>query len=460
MGNNGETLEFSPQLLASPVWQDMQTRIRRMQAYPGGLLRGEVPLSLISNSEVPVNVQNLDTITYQLADEAEKKGGSGQIQPVMLGALAVRKSLEIIDGFHRYTVFKERNAYDIYGTIVEVSEEELYDKRIQNTNNHAGLQFSRAVDWVRAAWSLHPLSEKVPSASTAFVIGRVRSSNGRGLGLTKEEFQEIMDWADSKAKLWGVSPTTIYKYLHTDDHVHPLLVAESRRDIGQSGSEVSLPHATVSKISQMIPGRFDLHLQVATAINKHRLGGAGTSALLRDIKRMSDKDAAQYLQTFKPSAYKEKIAANPGFTFKDDDIVRLEQVRGSSRVAPLEQIAGATTLKLLAAAEEKDFRPERMNGALDEVEAVANGLLETVANIRQQLGQETNEKPVAERRKTQDFANLLAEFLVSNEPGELTILNMREATVVRNAISRGRGTDQALVKLAAIYLDYEKRSNG
>lgn len=446
----GETL--ADVSIEERVAQQVQGLIER----EGGLLTGHVPMSLIDDTDVPVNHQNLRLIGVQLTDEAIAKGSDGQIQPIMLGMVSGHDRLYIIDGFHRFTKFKENEAPTIFGTIIPVEMDELLDKRIQNTRNHSGLQFARATQWVRQAWALNPHSSRL-TANQAFILGRTRSSTGARLDLSVHDAEEIKTWVDAKAMLWGLDPMTIYGYLNTDESVAPDLVHNSRPDKIQAGDALSLNQSTLARMGRAIGGRPELQRAIAGVITENKLSGTGITGLLSDVKSMSDEKALEYLATVDVAAYKERIAGKQTIHVTEDDVLSLDRVRDRSRVAPLTSIADLTGIHVDLALEEGEYDPERMRKVAADITAVVLGLNSAVDKINTALSGESTQGSVHEishdqpdaSRSIEGFSAELTDFLLANS-SKIEIITSREARTAERALARGRGTSESLAALEQI----------
>lgn len=435
-----------------PIQERVAREVQNLIERDGGLLTGHVPMGLIDDTDVPVNHQNLRLIGVQLTEESVAKGNDGQIQPIMLGMVEGHDLLYIIDGFHRFTKFKDNEQPTIFGTIIAVTMDELLDKRIQNTRNHSGLQFARATQWVRQAWDLNPLSHLI-TANQAFVLGRTKGSTGSKLGLSVDQVTDVKTWVDAKAMLWGLDPMTIYGYLNTDESVAAGLVRNSRPDRDQAGDALSLNHSTLSRIGRAIGGREQLQLAVAEVILTNKLSGTGITGLLSDVKKMSDDKALEYLATVDVSAYKERIAGKQTIKITEDEVLRLDRVRDKSRVAPLANVADLTTIHVDLAIEEGAFEPDRLQKAAADITAVILGLTGAVERIHQALGEESsrnksneNEVVIVEGRTIEDFTAELTEFLRDSEL-DIVIRTSREARAAERALTRGRGTQESLAGL-------------
>ncbi len=436
----------------------IEQEVANLTEHEGGLWRGDVPLYLIDDTDVPVNQANLELIAYQLEEEAEAKGNDGQLQPIMLGLVERRVKLPVIDGFHRFDVFKIKGRDTIFSTIVEVTEEELLDKRIQNTRNHSGLQFARATQWVREAWALNPFSGRI-EASQAFTLGRLKSSTGSRLGLGADEADQIMAWVDEKSALWGVEPMTIYAYLQTDRTVASDLVHNSRPDAKQSSDPNSLPQSTLQRIGRTIPGREELQRAVASAIVNHKLGGSGISGILSDIKGMTDEQAQAHLAGVDFAAYRERIAEKPVYKYPEDDILRLDKVRESSRVRPLAEIATLTATHVELVLDEGGFDEDRMRNVSGELIRISGLLTDAATKIDNALGDKSKNSalPNDQGRSIDEFTELLTGFLRDSSQS-FDIKTDREALSVQRAIDRGRGTQASLKKLNTKLNRYRAKS--
>lgn len=429
-----------------PITDLIASEVVGLREREGGLMEGHVPLWMIDIEDVPVNFQNIQILRQQMHEEAHMHGTSGQLRPVFLGIVEGRAKLPIIDGYHRTTIFAEEQRPDIFATLQSVTEEELLDKRIQNTTTHDALQFSRATKWVRQSWALNPYSDRI-TETQAFVLGRVKASTGKRLGLEPEEVTEIMEWVDAKSMLWGIEPMTVYAYLHTDDNVDQSLVHNSRPNSAQAEGPRSLPHSSLQRIGKQLPGRTELQLVVADVIIDHRLGGSGITAILKDIKGMADGEALAYLDSVDFAAYKEKLANEQVFRYKDSEIVRTDRVRESSRVRPLDDIAAVTGIKVDFLLDEGDTDPNVLQSISRDLRRIGEELIERSKLVDTAL--EGANGPVVkegEVRDIKEFSRNVAEFLLDPEV-QLDIQTDREADLAERTINRGRGRAESITRL-------------
>jgi hypothetical protein len=257
---------------------------------------------------------------------------------------------------------------------------------------------------------------------------------------------DIMQWVDQKSVLWGLEPMTIYKYLHTDDNVAPDLISNSRPEPAQAAVANSLPPSTLAAIGKQIPKREDVQRAVAEAIVKNRLGGSGISGILSDVKGMDDKEAIAYLDSVDFTAYKEKISQKPVYKYGEDDILRLGHVRESSRIRPLDEMARLTLINIDLALGEGNFAPDRMEAVGTELGKLAAMLQAASVRVNEALaGIEVVAEPSMEQqRDISEFTRAMTEFLRAPANVSLEILNDREQRAAERALSRGRGTKEAL----------------
>ena len=280
----------------------------------------------------------------------------------------------------------------------------------------------------REVWALNPMSERI-AATSAFTVGRTKNSKGSRLGLSQEEVRDTMSWVDAKSALWGVEPMTIYGYLRTEEAVAADLVRNSRPDARQAPEPDSLPRSTLTRIGIQIPDREEVQRSVASVIVRHKLSGTGISSILSDVKHMSDDEALAYLETVDFTAYKEKIADRQIYRYPEEDILRLDRVRETSRVRPLSEIASLTAIHVELVLNEGGFDEERMKNVADELGRIASQILDAASRIEgtvegKSAGERTDAK--AAIRPISEFTDSLTEFM-RDASLPIEILTDREA---------------------------------
>ncbi|MCA9332766.1 ParB N-terminal domain-containing protein [Candidatus Saccharibacteria bacterium] len=260
----------------------------------GGLVDCYVPVELIDNEEVPVKEHYVESLAAQMDREAEKKGGAGQLTPVVLGLIEGESLLKIVDGFHRSAAQKRRGQSQIYSTVMHSDWDDLYDTRIFTAKDHAQVRFSRVVIWMKEIWELSPFSEHM-TLEQAVLLQRFDSSGAR-LTADTEVVEGAKEWVSRKETQWDIAALTIRDYIKISETVDPALVEATREK--RSSHELAAPTQDIIKVfSQEIPNNYELQNIVLDAAKARNLKTALVRAVCDVVSGCeSNAEAARKIQ--------------------------------------------------------------------------------------------------------------------------------------------------------------------
>lgn len=223
-------------------------------------------------SDVPVDPVH----TRELADSIMSKG---QLAP----AIIREETKEVIDGFHRIAAIKQLGFNQVECVLTPCDDEGFWDFRIIEAATHKNITFARAIDWVEKVfestpfWERHARStgpNRYKSAYTLFERARDKTAP-----------QEVQDWALKKAKMWGLSVSTIADWLETREKLQPGLLEEAKR------GETPLTH--YREIAHTLPTRPELHRPIIEKAKKEDLSTKEIKTLAQALKRAEDVEETQ-----------------------------------------------------------------------------------------------------------------------------------------------------------------------
>lgn len=239
----------------------------------GGLIEAVVSLNTIYREDVPVDASHVEEIRRSIQAEADLRGGTGQLSPVLLAHVPDFGQFLIIDGFHRVATFAQAGSGESLSSEnglrarirPNTSLEEVTDLRILTANTHKAVKFSRVVEWVEEAWSRTPWADQI-NAAQAFTLVFVKTMTGQRIGISAKEADQIRDWVDRKSDQWRLSPHSVYQYLSVARVADPALVKEAReRRSGRQLESITLQHLKV--IAKAFPFQYDFQ-QLAAKVAK------------------------------------------------------------------------------------------------------------------------------------------------------------------------------------------------
>ena len=106
-------------------------------------------------------------------------------------------------------------------------DEGFWDFRIIQASLHKNVTFARAIDWMDNVFKLTPLWERHTRSigpnryKSAYVLFKQVAD--------KVAPKEVVQWAELKAKVWGLAIPTIAQWLETKENLSPELLDEAKR---------------------------------------------------------------------------------------------------------------------------------------------------------------------------------------------------------------------------------------
>lgn len=222
-----------------------------------------LPISkLVSDVAVdPVHVR-------ELADSIKV---SGPISPVLVR----EESLELIDGFHRVAAMKELGFDSVESIVTPCDQETFWDLRIMSATLHKAVTFARAVEWIDEAFSQSIWKEKYSSAHSLFTQSSKR-----------EAPKDVQDWAETKAKKWGLSTGTIESWLHAKQAMAPELKEELKTRVGAT----VVPTDTYIEIARSLQTKPDLQKCVLEKAREEGLTSKSVREVSRAVRQAADEE--------------------------------------------------------------------------------------------------------------------------------------------------------------------------
>ena len=218
-------------------------------------------------SDVPVDPVH----TRELADSIMSKG---QLAPVIIR----EETKEVIDGFHRIAAMKELGFNQVECVLTSCDDEGFWDFRIIQASLHKNVTFARAVDWIDNVFQLSPWKDRYKNAHTLFEAVTLRRPESTAPN-------EVIGWADLKAKVWGLSPSTIAQWLETKEKLTPDLLDEAKK--GQR------PFSHYREVAHSLPTRTDLHKPLIEKAEKEGLSQPQIRTVAQALRRAVDDVEAQ-----------------------------------------------------------------------------------------------------------------------------------------------------------------------
>ena len=223
-------------------------------------------------SDVPIDPLH----TRELADSIMSKG---QLAP----AIIREETREVIDGFHRIAAMKELGFNEVECVLTPCDDEGFWDFRIVQASLHKNVTFARAIDWIENVFQLTPFWE-LHKTST----GPNRYKNAHILfkqAADKVAPKEVIEWAELKAKVWGLSVPTIAQWLETKEKLHPDLLDEAKRGVA--------PVTHYREVAHSLPSRPELHKPLIEKAKAEDLSTKEIKTLAQAIRRAEDEEEVQ-----------------------------------------------------------------------------------------------------------------------------------------------------------------------
>lgn len=215
-------------------------------------------------SDVPVDPVH----TRELADSIMSKG---QLAPVIIR----EESREVIDGFHRIAAMKELGFNEVECVLTPCDDEGFWDFRIIQASLHKNITFARAIDWMDKVFGLSSWTNRYKNAHILFEKVRDKSAP-----------QEVQEWAEKKAKTWGLSVTVISEWLETKEKLQPEALDEAKR-----GGRAPLTH--YREVAHTLPTMPELHKPLIEKAIKEELTQPQIKTVAQALKRAEDEEEKQ-----------------------------------------------------------------------------------------------------------------------------------------------------------------------
>lgn len=222
-----------------------------------------LPISkLVSDVAVdPVHVK-------ELADSIKV---SGPISPVLVR----EETSELIDGFHRVAAMKELGFDSVECIVTPCDQETFWDLRIMSATLHKAVTFARAVDWIDEAFSQSTWKERYSSAHSLF-----KQSSRR------EAPKDVQDWAETKAKKWGLSTGTIESWLNAKQSMAPELKEELKTGEGAT----VVPTDTYIEIARSLQSKPHLQKRVLDKAREEGLTSRSVREVSQAVRQAADDE--------------------------------------------------------------------------------------------------------------------------------------------------------------------------
>ena len=216
-------------------------------------------------SDVPVDPLH----TRELADSIM---GRGQLAPVIIR----EETREVIDGFHRIAAMKELGFKEVECVLTPCDAEGFWDFRIIQASLHKNITFARAVDWIDKVFQLSPLTKRYKNAYSLFAAIRQGYAP-----------KEVVDWAQAKAKVWGLAPRTIENWLYTKESLAEDVLAKAKSS-PLEGEDIGLGHYVAT--AESLPGKPELQRQVLEKARAEQLTPREIRTVGQALRRAEDEE--------------------------------------------------------------------------------------------------------------------------------------------------------------------------
>ena len=230
--------------------------MKRYESFPIGDLVTDIPVDPLHTKELADSIKN-----------------RGQLNPVIVR----EETREVIDGFHRVAAMAELGFDRVECVITPCDDEEFWDFRIIQASLHKNVTFARAIDWMDKVFQLSPWTDRYQNSLSLFHSARVGSAP-----------KEVSEWAESKAKVWGMAPATIENWLYTKESLEPSLLDEIKK-----GTAGEVPTRTYTEVAQNLPTRPELHRPVVEKAVKEDLSSQQVREVSQALRRAEDEEEVQ-----------------------------------------------------------------------------------------------------------------------------------------------------------------------
>jgi len=208
----------------------------------------------------------------ELADSIMTKG---QLAPVIVR----EETKEVIDGFHRIAAMKELGFDQVECVLTPCDDEGFWDFRIIQASLHKNITFARAVDWIDKIFQLSQWTERYKNAYSLFAAIRQGYAP-----------KEVVDWAGTKAKVWGLAPRTIENWLYTKESLAKDILDEAKSS-PLEGEEIRLPHYIAT--AESLSGKPEFQRQVLEKAKREQLSPSEIRTVGQAIRQATDAEEVQ-----------------------------------------------------------------------------------------------------------------------------------------------------------------------
>ncbi len=208
----------------------------------------------------------------ELADSIKSRG---QLNPVIIR----EETREVIDGFHRVAAMKELGFTEVECVLTPCDDEGFWDFRIIQASLHKNVTFARAVDWIDKVFQLSPWIDRYKNSYSLFAAIRQGYAP-----------KEIVDWAESKAKAWGLAPRTIENWLYTKESLAEDILVKAKSS-PLEGEVISFSHYAAT--AESLPGRPELQRQILEKARREQLAPPQIRTVGQALRRAEDEEEVQ-----------------------------------------------------------------------------------------------------------------------------------------------------------------------
>lgn len=311
-------------------------------------------------SDVPVDPLH----TRELADSIMSKG---QLAPVIIR----EETKEVIDGFHRIAAMKELGFKQVECILTPCDDEGFWDERIIQASLHKNVTFARAIGWIDKVFELSPWKNRYKNAHTLFEV----ATHKRPEILAPKE---VVDWANLKASMWGLSPSTIAQWLETEEKLAPDLLEEAK--VGRH------PVTHYVMVAHSLPTMPHLHKAVIEKAEKENLTSTQIRTVAQALKRAEDQEEVQ------------NILRQPIFRTED------QMIRDAKVEKLLSHPREITTLEKIEEAKHEDVLYKLdLLGIINSAKAMTQEKIDVLTPAQKADIYHTSKQAIAEIRRAMDM---------------------------------------------------------
>ena len=326
-----------------------------------------VPLELIDYENVPVDDNNASKLKSHMEGKDEDGKVRGQLTPILICEVPGRPRFQIGDGFHRYSVARDKRDDSISSLISRgISPMELICIRVASTREHKPIQFVRYLEWSLAYWSYTSWADRI-SLGQALTIAQRSNINSLGIEIDKDELGILRREVAMMCENLDLPPQKIRQALIKTSGVDPSIVREARaREGNPKSKELALQHLDI--LTDFLPFQFTLQRVLVDLIKENNLNFFQTQGIAKAISSATDIDEARVIAEArikamttpslpKPSAEVARPSADPLVSPDKREVERDKQHRitRSQYFRELESMAARTNRDVLDILREDAF---------------------------------------------------------------------------------------------------------